>query len=296
MPLKSLVLRIPSGLADSLSDLLLEAGAQSVSVEDAHTGTAQEHPIYGEPGAQPGGLWEESTVRVLLDADADEAPFVALASRACGDGDPLSWHLEAVAEDDWVRASQAQFVPVEAAPGIWIVPSWHEPVAPEALNIRIDPGLAFGTGTHPTTQLCLRWVRGRVAAGSSFLDYGCGSGILAIVAARLGAQPVYGIDVDPDALGAAAENARQNGVRIALLRASEKPGMEFDFLAANILANPLRMLAPALAGLVRREGRIALSGILESQAGELSQVYEPFFDMSAFDVQDGWVCLEGLRR
>ena len=297
MPLKCLILEIPSGLADGISDALLEEGAQAVSVEDANAGTPQERAIYGEPGTADGQVWTESTVRVLLDRDADEARFVELAANACGpDWGARSYRVEKVEDDDWVRASQAQFGPVEAAPGIWIVPSWHEPVEADALNIRIDPGLAFGTGTHPTTQLCLRWLSRRITPGCSFLDYGCGSGILAIAAARLGAGRVCGIDVDPDALAAAADNARRNGVDVSLQSASERPEDTFDFAAANILANPLRVLAPALARAVLPGGQIALSGILESQAGELLRVYQPYFDMRAFAVQDSWVCLEGSRR
>jgi|SRR5579871_2676151 len=316
MPLKCLILHVPAACAERVSDALMEAGAQSVTVEDADAGTPAERALYAEPGAdaevgiRSGEHWALCAVHALLADAADERPFVEVAARAvesAGDAGAeggatarypsgLPYRVDVVGDQDWVRASQAQFEPIEAAPGIWIVPSWREPPVPGALNIRIDPGLAFGTGAHATTQLCLRWVARRVTPGCSFMDYGCGSGILAIAAAKLGASPVCGVDVDPDALEAAAGNARRNGVTLSLLTASQTSATAFDFLAANILANPLRVLAPALAGLVRPAGRIALSGILETQAGELSLVYQPWFDMREFAAHDGWICLEGRRR
>jgi ribosomal protein L11 methyltransferase len=298
MPLKWLILQAPAARADTLSDLLLEAGAQSVAVEDANAGTPHERPVYGEPGAAVESFWPENELRVLLDEQDDEAHFVALAAQACGaaPGERFAYRVEPVPEDDWVRSSQAQFEAIEAGPGIWIVPSWREPVVADALNIRIDPGLAFGTGTHPTTRLCLGWLRARVTPGCSVIDYGCGSGILAIAAAKLGAAKVCGVDVDPDAIRVAGDNAQRNGV-VALFRSADHaPQGRFDLLVANILANPLRVLAPALAALVRPGGQIALSGILEMQEAELSLVYQAYFDMRVFARQDGWICLEGLRR
>jgi ribosomal protein L11 methyltransferase len=296
MPLKSLILRVPAGCADAVSDSLLEAGAQSISVEDAHAGTAREQPIYAEPGATPEATWNESLIGALLDEHADVARFVRLASQTCHLPGTLPYRIEEVPDDDWVRRTEAQFGPINAAPGIWIVPSWEQPVEPGALNIRLDPGLAFGTGSHATTQLCLRWLQSRAAPERSFLDYGCGSGILAIAAARLGARPVCGIDIDEQAIDAARANAKRNGVAVRFFAASKTPARRFDLVVANILANPLRVLAPALAGYVRRGGFIALSGILESQSEELLQVYQPYFNMRRFADQQGWVCLEGARR
>jgi ribosomal protein L11 methyltransferase len=287
---------VPAGFADAVSDSLLEAGAQSVSVEDAYAGTEREKPIYGEPGGAPDATWEETLVRAVLDENADEMALVSTASRICRQSGLLPHRMESMPEDDWIRRTEAQFEPINAAPGIWIVPSWRDPPEPAALNIRLDPGLAFGTGSHATTQLCLRWLERHVRPHCSFLDYGCGSGILAIAAARLGARPVWGIDIDPQAIEVARRNAGCNGVDVRFLAASETPDRQFDLAAANILANPLQVLAPVLAHRIVQDGRLALSGILESQCEELSVVYETYFRMRRFSDQEGWVCLEGTRR
>ena len=292
--LVSLVLRVSAEHADTLSDALLEAGALSVSVEDAAAGTEAERPVFGEPGASA-PLWDENLVRVLLDEPDDAPRLVRLARELCElDADPV-WTLETVADTDWVRQTQSQFDPIMIDPRLWIVPSWHEPADIDAINIRLDPGLAFGTGSHPTTQLCLRWLIENVQAQSRVMDYGCGSGILAIAAARLGAAHVTGIDIDPAAIEAAADNAERNAVRIEWGTAEDAPRGPFDIVVANILANPLRLLAPALAGLLEPGGRIALAGILASQRDELMAVYADHFTMQAFAEQDGWVCLEGTR-
>ncbi len=292
--LVSLVLRVSAEHADALSDALLEAGALSVSVEDAAAGTEAERPVFGEPGASA-PLWDENLVRVLL-AQAEDAPaLVALAREVCElEADP-AWSLETVPDTDWVRQTQSQFDPIMIDPRMWIVPSWHEPADTGAINIRLDPGLAFGTGSHPTTQLCLRWLIENVQAHSRVMDYGCGSGILAIAASRLGAARVTGIDIDPAAIEAAADNAERNAVQVTWGTAENAPAGPFDIVVANILANPLRLLAPALAGLLEPGGRIALAGILATQRDELMAVYADHFTMHAFAEQDGWVCLEGTR-
>jgi ribosomal protein L11 methyltransferase len=176
---------------------------------------------------------------------------------------------------------------------LWIVPSWHVPPDPEALSIVLDPGMAFGTGTHPTTQLCLEWLSTNLVAGESMLDYGCGSGILAIAAAKLGASPVFGVDIDEQALSAAAENARRNCVEVALIHASQPLRIQFDRVIANILANPLVMLAPLLASLTKPGGRLVLSGVLSSQVERLEQAYRPFMNLGPAGEREGWVVLEG---
>jgi ribosomal protein L11 methyltransferase len=201
-----------------------------------------------------------------------------------------------VPERDWVRASRAQFAPLRITDELWIVPTWIDPPRPDAVNIRLDPGLAFGTGAHPTTRLCLRYLAGHVTRTESVLDYGCGSGILAIAAAKLGAGHVVGVDIDPQALHASVDNARENRASAQFLHADAPLTGRFTIVVANILANPLRLLAPALAARTRPGGRIALSGVLAAQADEVSAAYAPWFEMQTQAEEDGWVLLAGRRR
>jgi len=200
-----------------------------------------------------------------------------------------------VAEQDWVRTTQAQFGPIRIADGFWIVPTWADAPQPDALNLRLDPGLAFGTGSHPTTCLCLEWMQLHLARGESLLDYGCGSGILAIAGARLGAGRVVGTDVDPQAIRASDDNARANDVAAAFVLPDALDAGMFDIVVANILANPLTLLAPALALRVRIGGRIALSGILEPQAATVAAAYARWFNICPWNTRDGWVLLAGER-
>ncbi len=295
MGLCSLILDVAARDAEALSDALLEAGAQSVSVEDAAAGTDDEQPLFGEPGASA-LLWDHSRVRVLIADRALIPALIALTRSVCGLSNDPPWQIEEVADTDWVRLTQSQFDPIEITPRLWIVPSWHAPVDTAAINIRLDPGLAFGTGSHPTTQLCLRWLIDHVSPAVRVMDYGCGSGILAIAAAKLGAAHVEGTDIDPDALEAARDNAERNQVSVRWSLADQAPEGRFDRVVANILANPLRLLAPALARLLAPGGELALAGILVSQREELIQTYAPHFAMSVYGEQDGWVCLQGIRR
>jgi ribosomal protein L11 methyltransferase len=203
-----------------------------------------------------------------------------------------------VADTDWVRATQAQFAPLQIADGFWIVPSWCEPVDPAAINLALDPGLAFGTGSHPTTRLCLRWLAAELRAGERVLDYGCGSGILAIAACRLGAGHVVGTDIDPGALAASRTNAARNGVDATFVAPEDIVAGEaaFDVIVANILANPLQTLAPELAPRVRPGGRIVLSGILAAQADAVIAIYGQWFNIGICASDDGWIVLAGKRR
>jgi ribosomal protein L11 methyltransferase len=195
-----------------------------------------------------------------------------------------------------VRSTQAQFAPLRVAERLWIVPTWCEPVDARAVNLVLDPGLAFGTGSHPTTRLCLRWLERHVRGGERVLDYGCGSGILAIAASRLGAGQVLGVDIDPDAVAASRDNAGRNGVDATFCVPAADPGGEFDLVAANILANPLTVLAPAIAARVRPGGRLVLAGLLEAQAAEVAAAYAPWFNIAEWAREEGWVALEGVRR
>jgi ribosomal protein L11 methyltransferase len=284
--------------ADAWADALLDAGALSVDVADPLAGTPEETPLFGEPGAPATTLWRLSRLTALLPADADAAAVLRAAGAALGRPLPPC-ETQPVADQDWVRATQSQFGPIRVTDALWIVPSWCDPVDPAALNLVLDPGLAFGTGSHPTTRLCLAWLAAELRRGESVLDYGCGSGILAIAAARLGASRVVGTDVDPQAMIASRENARRNGVEATFVTpdalAAQAPA-PFDVVVANILANPLILLAPALAARTRTGGRIVLSGILTPQAEEVAAAYAPWFKIVVWMHDDGWVALAGVRR
>ena len=284
--------------AERLSDALLAAGAISVSVEDALAGTPAETPQFGEPdgnGPLATPLWNESRVVALFEPAGDLRSRIDSAARAAGIAVPPEPAISEVAEQDWVRLTQSQFDPIRISEKLWIVPSWHAAPDPGALNLVLDPGLAFGTGSHPTTALCLEWLAATLHGGETVLDYGCGSGILGIAAARLGARTVLGVDIDDNALIAARDNAAANRVEIALRHSRDPLPERFDIVIANILTNPLCVLAPLLAGRVARSGQLALSGVLESQAEMVVAAYAPLIALEVGAVRDGWVRLEGRR-
>jgi ribosomal protein L11 methyltransferase len=283
-----------SAEAEMWSDALLAAGAMSVDVSDPAAGTPDETAQYGEPGEPVEKLWPVSRLSALFASDTDARTAFRAASDAIARPAPPHETL-IVEEQDWVRATQAQFGPILIADDFWIVPSWAQAPAPDAINLRLDPGLAFGTGSHPTTCLCLEWLRVHIRGGESLLDCGCGSGILAIAGARLGAGRVVGIDVDPLAIRASEDNARANGVTASFVLPDTLAPETFDIVVANILANPLTLLAPALASRVRPGGRIALSGILDPQADAVAASYAPWFTIAPWKVRDGWVLLAGER-
>ncbi|MBX3604198.1 MAG: 50S ribosomal protein L11 methyltransferase [Piscinibacter sp.] len=295
-----LQLLVPEPLVELVSDALIdELGALSVSVEDADADTEAERPLFGEPGLPaPGRGWQRSGLKALFEqeAAATEAATVLLAQ---------DWAQEVhltglveVAEQDWVRLTQSQFPPVEVSPGFWIVPSWHEPPAGAATLIRLDPGQAFGTGTHPTTLMCLRWIATQSPRLSltrrRVLDYGCGSGILAIGAGRLGAREIDAVDIDPAAVDATRANADANGVRLRC-GAPELAQGEYGVVLANILAAPLKLLAPLLCGHVARGGQLVLAGILRRQADDVAAAYGPWLPLEVVDEVDGWVLMCGER-
>jgi ribosomal protein L11 methyltransferase len=297
-----IVIELPRAQAEQVSDALIEAGALSVSVEDADLGTEAEQPLFGEPGMEPSAhAWERSRIVALTEADTDHSALVNKARAQCADIDQLSFSLRSVAEQDWVRVTQAQFDPIPIGRNIWVVPSWHAAPVPDALVLELDPGLAFGTGSHPTTRLCMEWLEQHVEAGCSVLDYGCGSGILAILARKLGADSVDGVDIDPQAISAAQDNAKRNQcdeVRwfvpsdYALARASTR----YDIVAANILSGPLKLMAPMLASRVAQGGAVVLSGILARQADELIASYAPYIALSVAAEREGWVALAGRKE
>lgn len=291
-----LVLRAPEALVEAVSDALSdELDALSVSVEDADAGTESEQALFGEPGMpapRPG--WDRSTLRALFeDEAAAERAATLLLAQDWTEGLSLQ-ALEPVAEQDWVRITQSQFGPVEITPSFWIVPSWHEPPAAAERVIRLDPGLAFGTGTHPTTRMCLRWIAANTRPWGRVLDYGCGSGILAIAAALHGAAAVDAVDIDPAAVDSTRANATANGV---VLNAGlpDAAGGAYPLVLANILATPLKLLAPLLAGFVAPGGSLVLAGILERQADELKAAYAPFLTLEVSDREDGWILMTAAR-
>lgn len=281
--------------ADPLCDALMEAGALSASIEDADAGTPDERPQFGEPGSVNSPGWDHSRVVALLEADADVAALLAEASAAIGLSEPLKYSVEAVADQNWVQLTQSQFDPIRVSERLWIVPSWHESPDPAAINLILDPGMAFGTGSHPTTRLCLEWLERNVSPACTVLDYGCGSGILAIAAARLGAGRVAGVDIDPQAVESARANAERNEVTALFADSAEPVAGEYDLVVANILSNPLRVLAPAICAHVRSGGRLALSGILREQAEEIVAIYAQWLPMRVADTREDWVCLSGVK-
>ncbi len=282
-----------SSEVDRVENIMLEQGAQSISLADAG-----DEPIYEPlPGCTP--LWQKSVLTATFDAAADPDELwqrlsAALPSHLAGD---LQRH--GLEDRDWEQAYRQHFQPLQCAPGFWIVPSWYQPPEPQAINIRLDPGLAFGTGGHATTFLCLAWLARQDLGGCSVIDYGCGSGILAIAACRLGASSVRAVDIDPQALSACRDNAAANGIEPGRLSVSEPGAMNSapaDLLVANILAGPLQELAARFAELVIAGGRILLSGILKTQLDAIQSAYAPYFELDPASEREHWVSIGGTRN
>jgi ribosomal protein L11 methyltransferase len=279
----AITLELDPAQAEAMSDALLEAGAESVSLE-----STSRDPATLEPGDR---------LRVIALANATGDPAALVAAAAAGAAIDLPHFAVAPLEDeDWVRRSQAQFGPISIGERLWIVPSWHTPPDPAAIIVRLDPGLAFGTGGHVSTRLVLEYLERNLHAGERVLDYGCGSGILAIVAGKLGAGEIGATDIDPQALATAAENAASNGIALSVAAPESFPPGTFDLVLANILAAPLIALEPVLAARTRPGGRIALSGILDSQAAEVTAAYAVHFDAGVLATSEGWALVGGVRR
>lgn len=303
----SLTIEIDAAHAEILSDALLELGALSADIHDAAAGTEREQPLFGEPGEPPEKIWSAAEITALFDADADADVSTIMqdaAQAAKLSGLPI-YRLAMVPEQDWVRLSQAQFAPIQISSRLWIVPSWHQIPDPAAISLILDPGMAFGTGSHPTTQLCLAWLDENLRGGEDVLDYGCGSGILAIAALKLGARHAVGIDIDPQAVAASRDNALCNQLDQMKAefytphfapQADPATAAWADVVVANILANPLIVLAPILMNVTRKGGRIALSGILRDQAEEVERAYRQWFELRIAGEQEGWVLLTGTRK
>jgi ribosomal protein L11 methyltransferase len=275
MPWLALEIEVDAAAAHGLSDALLEAGAQSVALDSLEQ--------------------ERSVISALLPLDAEPGALVARAAHSAGMLSPPAFRASRLDDEDWVRRSQAQFQPVQIGERLWVGPSWCEPPRRAAV-VRLDPGLAFGTGSHPTTRLVLGFLERTVRGGERVLDYGCGSGILAIAAAKLGASLVDAVDIDPDAVAAAAGNSTANGVGMRTAHPEELAPAEYDVVVSNILAQPLMVLAPLLAARTARGGRIALAGVLAAQAAEVAAAYAPYFDAAPSQEAEGWALIEGTRK
>jgi ribosomal protein L11 methyltransferase len=281
----------PEDCVEALSEALEALDALSVSVEDADAHTDAEQALFGEPGLPPPKAgWQRSRVVALFADEAAAREAAALLQPQDFFAGCAVSGIAPVPEQDWVRLTQSQFAPVPITDDFWIVPTWHEPPPQARQVIRLDPGLAFGTGTHPTTRMCLRWIARHPPAGQRVLDYGCGSGILAIAAGLFGAASVDAVDIDDAAVEAARANAQANGVAIATGRPELASG-RYQAVLANILATPLKMLAPLLCGLVAPGGSLVLAGILERQADELTAAYAPYARLGVADREDGWVLM-----
>ena len=285
----------PEARVEDLSEALEALDALSVSVEDADAQTEHEQALFGEPGMPPPKEgWQRSKVVALFaqEEEAKEAAVLLAAQDFFESCQVLS--IAAVPDQDWVRLTQSQFAPVEITPEFWIVPTWHEPPAQAREIIRLDPGLAFGTGTHPTTRMCLRWIANHQVKGQRVLDYGCGSGILAIGAAKFGAISIDAVDIDEAAVGATQLNAQANEVSLN----SGLPDLAvgaYQTVLANILATPLKVLAPLLCQHVEAGGNLVLAGILDRQEQELIQAYAPFLNLQVADREDGWILMTAQR-
>ena len=292
MPWLQVRLAITPDQAQTYEDALLEVGAVSVTFMDA-----EDQPIF-EPDLGTTPLWSHTHLLALFEADTDETALLAHLALLCGGSLPQH-QIEHIEDQDWERSWMDNFQPMRFGQRLWIVPSWHAAPEPEAVNLLLDPGLAFGTGTHPTTALCLEWLDNQKLDDCSVLDFGCGSGILAIAALLLGAPRAVGTDIDPQALEASRENANRNGIapeRFPLYLPTELPQQPADVVVANILAGPLVSLAPQITALVRSGGRLALSGVLAEQAEEVRSAYATAFDLDPNAIKDGWVRISGIKR
>ncbi|MBD9679112.1 50S ribosomal protein L11 methyltransferase [Pseudomonas sp. PDM18] len=292
MPWLQVRLAITPDQAETYEDALLEVGAVSVTFMDA-----EDQPIF-EPDLGTTPLWSHTHLLALFEADTDEDSLIAHLTLLTG-GELPEHQIERIEDQDWERSWMDNFKPMRFGRRLWIVPSWHDAPEPEAVNLLLDPGLAFGTGTHPTTALCLEWLDGQELAGQNVLDFGCGSGILAIAALLLGAKQAVGTDIDPQALEASRDNASRNGIdptKFPVYMPADLPTAQADVLVANILAGPLVTLAEQLTGLVKSGGLLALSGILAEQAEEVRAAYADAFDLDPTAERDGWIRISGRRR
>ena len=280
---------------DSLSDFLIALGAISSSIENTNLNQNNEELIFGEPNNQSQQFWENNTVQALFDKSID-IELIKAALTTEFDTFNLSIKISNIQDQDWVKLTQSQFSPINIQDQLWIIPSWHKIKDGKAINLILDPGLAFGTGTHATTHLCLIWLLKNVNKNVTVLDYGCGSGILGIAAKKIGAQTVFGVDIDNQAIKSSRENSEINNVEIIWNNTKNKINYKTDLVVANILSSALSVLAPILAEHCNNKGKIALSGILKSQEEDIKKIYSKWFDFNPSIIKDGWVLISGIKR
>jgi len=282
--------------AEMVSELSQGLGAAAATISYPPAGSIDGLPLVEMPEGKLAAGDRDCTLSLLLEEDVDAEEMLLRLQ------DILDWkripphQVKPLDREDWVASVRKRIVPVKISNRLWIVPTWHQPPDPDAVNLRIDPGLAFGTGAHPTTSLCLEWLEKRTRPGDIVLDYGCGSGILAIAALKLGAGKTVGVDIDPQALKVSRENAARNGVVLPCYLPEKFPPMESDLVLANILANPLKDIASSLAECTKKGGRIALSGLLTEQAPQVASAYGEWFDFGPPMTEAGWALLEGIRK
>lgn len=299
--MKQIKLLADERLAESLTDMMMDDGVLSCTIEDADADSLDERPLYGEPGLEPENCaWPRSIVTLLIEDDFDVDTPIRIAASAMKIDVPEVLSVEAVDENtDWVRVTQAQFPPTQVSERLWIVPTWHDVPNENAVNLRLDPGVAFGTGSHPTTHLCLEWLDQNVTKDDTVLDYGCGTGILGIAAKLLGAKDVQGTDIDPLAVEAAKLNAQTNNAPSAFYLPNDLPAGHFSIVVANILCNPLKLLAPALIERMAPQGKLVLSGILAHQTEDIIahyQALDPQLKLTLWKQEEDWVCIAGERQ
>ena len=291
----NLIVQINKEDVDSISDYLIELGAISTSIEDTNLNQNNEELIFGVPNIQSQQFWENNTVQALFEKKINIEIIKAAIKNKFTDS-ILLLSTKDVEDTDWVKSTQTQFSPIRINDKLWIIPTWHKIQDKNAINLILDPGLAFGTGTHPTTHLCLLWLLDNINQNLSVLDYGCGSGILGIAAKKIGAKKVIGVDIDNQAIKASKDNSEMNNVQISWSNTKEKIDFKADLVVANILSSALSVLAPILAEHCITNGKIALSGILESQEDDIKKIYNSWFDLDPSYKKDGWVLISGTKR
>jgi ribosomal protein L11 methyltransferase len=291
----NLKIRASTKYAHIISDALIELGAISSSIEDSYLNSENEEALFGEPNIPSNSIWQHNTIESLFDSSVsiniivDELKIITGLSH-------IDYTLESVADQNWVALTQSQFEPINILDKLWIVPSWHTSPDPEVINIILNPGLAFGTGSHPTTHLCLEWLIKEVSVNDRVLDYGCGSGILSIAAKKCGAKEVVGVDIDPQAIISSTHNAKENHVDIHFYNSESPLKFEVDIVVANILSSALSVLAPIIAETCKPQGKIALSGILKEQVEMLTKIYNVWFNLNKPIEREGWILMSGTKK
>ncbi len=291
----NLKIRASAEYAHIISDALIELGALSSSIEDTYLNSDNEETLFGEPNIPSNTIWQHNNIESLFD-DSVSIDIIIDELKTITGLSQIDYTLETVEEQNWVALTQSQFEPISILDKLWIVPSWHTSPNPNAINIVLDPGLAFGTGSHPTTHLCLEWLIKEINANDRVLDYGCGSGILSIAAKKCGAKEVVGVDIDPQAIISSMHNAKENHVNIQFYNSESSLKFEADIVVANILSSALSVLAPIIAKACKPQGKIALSGILKEQVEMLTEIYSVWFNLNKPIEREGWILMSGAKK